>query len=486
MNERILLIRANHTQDKKDGYTTFPSGLAYIAAALIKRGYKVYVIDLTLEDVDYGDFSNRIKKFNPHIIGISALSYEYYQVKKLSAYLKTVIPCKIILGGHLASFNYDLILKRTNVDICVLGEGELTIVDLLENLSSLEKVKGVAYRDEGKVIVNGPRELIRDLDTVSFPAYELFDINKYSEFLMRDIYMPHRYLSKKSTHRKMTLVGGRGCPFSCDFCSKMFTTIRRRNIDNIIEEIKYLKGRYAIDIFGFQDELLFLNKNYIYEFCQKIKALEVNWYGDARIDIVDRDMLEMFTKSGCLTISFGVESGSEKILKNMNKKITPAQIEKTIKNTLEVNLTPGMGLILGYPGEDINTVQETIDLFKRIGYPGIRFRYITPYPGSPLYHRCIKNGAIKNEEEYLESLGDGSGPYRFRFNFTNFTDKELENLLPTTVEKIIRNYIIHLLRHPKYLFRYLFQKDFMNPVYYYYNRWFHPTNYDKATKKRRT
>ncbi len=484
MSERILLIRPNHTQDRKDDYVTFPLGLGYIAAVLIKRGYKVCVIDLTLEDVNYDDLENRIKKFDPNIIGISALSYEYLQVKKLSAYLKRVIPCKIVLGGHLATYNYDLVLKKIGVDICVIGEGELTIVDLLENLFSLTEVKGIAYKEDGKIILNAPRELISDLDTLPFPAYELFDINEYSEFLMKDIYMSHKYLPKKKTHRKMTLESGRGCPFACQFCSKVFTTIRRESVDRIIEEIKYLKERYAIDVFGFQDELFFLNRNYINEFCQKIRPLGVSWYGDARVDTVDRETLEMIVKSGCLTISFGVESGSEKILKNMNKKTTPSQIEETLKNALEVGLPTCMGLILGYPGEDKQSVQDTIDLLKRVGHPGIRFRYITPYPGSPLYNHCIENGLIENEEEYLESLGDGTGPYRFRINLTNFTDEELRGLLPETIKKAIRNYLIYLLKHPNHLFKYLTNKDFMNPIYYYYNRWFHPTNYDRAAKKR--
>ena len=484
MNRRILLIRPNHTQDKKNNYATFPSGLAYVASVLIKRDYTVNITDLTLEDVNYDNLAERVKRFNPDIIGISAMSFEYAQVRKLSSYLKKIIPCKIILGGPIV-FNYDLILRKIDVDICVIGEGELTIVDLLENLSSLAEVKSIAYRDNGQIIRTAPRELIRDLDAIPFPAYELFDMDKYSRLLIKDAYISHKYLPKKKVHRKMSLEASRGCPFACDFCSKLFRTTRRRSADRVIEEIRYLKERYDIDVFGFYDELFFSNKDAVYEFCQKIRPLEVGWHAMFRVDTVDRESLEMLKKSGCLEITFGVESGSDKILKNMNKKTTSSQIEETLKNALEIGLLTDASFILGYLGEDKDSVQDTIDLLKRVGYPGIRFRYITAYPGSLLYDRCIENGLIENEEAYLESLGDGTGPYRCRINFTKFTDEELTALLPETTTKILRNYLIYLLKHPNYLFKYLTRKDFMNPVYYYYNRWFHPTNYDKASKKRR-
>jgi radical SAM superfamily enzyme YgiQ (UPF0313 family) len=206
----------------------------------------------------------------------------------------------------------------------------------------------------------------------------------------------------------------------------------------------------------------------------------VNWYGDIRVNIVDEESLRLFKESGCLTISFGVESGSQKILDNMNKRITVDQIKKTIKTCLKLDLIPGMGMIIGYPGENKNTIQETINMFKEIGYPALKFRYITPYPGSRLYNECVKNNIIKDEEKYLESIGDGTGPYRYRFNFTDFSDEELTAILPYTVNTILKNYLLYLIFHPIRLIQYLFQKHFMNPFCYFYNKIKNPTNYDKA------
>ena len=296
--------------------------------------------------------------------------------------------------------------------------------------------------------------------------------------------MSRKFLIKRKEYRKMSMEVGRGCPFNCNFCSKMFTNIRRRSIKKIFEEIKYLKESYGINIFGFQDELLFINKKYISEFCKTIKPLGINWYGNARVDTVNREMIELVAKNGCLSVSYGIESGSEKILKKMNKQTDPIMIKETLHMTTDVGMPMNMGLILGYPGENQDTVNDTIQLLKEVGYPGLSFRYITPYPGSQLYDDCLKQKIITNEEQYLESLGDGTGPYRFRINFSDLSDDELRDLAPATTKKVFRNYLRYLLLHPIRLFKYLRYKDFMNPMYFLYNRWQHPTNYDKAGEKK--
>jgi len=228
--KNIVLMRLNGTQDKRDNYVTLPLGLGYIAAVLKKEGYKVSIVDLTLEDVNYDNVIERLRNIGPDLVGITALSYEYIQVKKMASLLNKNIQCKIVLGGHLPLYNYKLVLEKTNVDICVIGEGELTIVDLLNNISSLEKVKGIAYKENEQVKLNEARELINDLDTIPFPAYELFEMEKYSTLLMNDIYLSKKFLPKKRTHKKTSMEAGRGCPFSCEFCSKMFKKGRRRSI----------------------------------------------------------------------------------------------------------------------------------------------------------------------------------------------------------------------------------------------------------------
>jgi len=481
---KVLLIRPNSTQDKQDTYVTFPLGIGYIASVLKKDGHNVDVIDLTLEDVNYNNLVRRIRNFNPDIIGISALSYEYSQVKKLSSFLKKAGGCKIVLGGHLASHNYDIVLRRTNIDICVIGEGELTAIDLVNNIDDIRNVNGIAYKGRsGVIILNPPRELIKDIDTIPFPAYELFDMEKYSRMSMNDIYLPKKFLPKEKQYRRASMEIGRGCPFNCDFCSKMFKRIRRRSIGSVFSEMKYLKDNYGINVFGFQDELLFINKDYISDFCKKIEPLKISWYGNARIDTIKKEMIDIAIKNRCLLISYGVESGSSKILKNMNKKTNPSQIKDVLKMTMRKGMPINMGLILGYPGETEETVDDTVNLLKDVGYPGLSFRYITPYPGSGLYNRCLEDGTIKDEEKYLESIGDGTGPYRFRINFTEFSDGELMDLAPKTIKRVFRNYIFYLLKHPQTLFQYLKYKDFMNPIYFVYSRWKRPTNYDKAGKK---
>ena len=220
------------------------------------------------------------------------------------------------------------------------------------------------------------------------------------------------------------------------------------------------------------------------EFCDSIHDMQIGWYGNARIDSVDRDVLQKAKDNKCLLIAYGVETGSRKILKNMNKRITPEKIIDTLKTTMDVGLPLDMGLIIGYPEEDRSTIQETVDVLDEVGFPGLRFRYITPYPGSELYDQCIESGSISDEEQYLISLGDGTGVTRFRINFTKLTDQELTDIISETSDKVLKNYIMYLFKNPKKLLKYIFQKDIMNPIYILYNRWFNPTDYDKARKKK--
>ena len=264
--DNILLLRPNHTEDKKDTYISLPLGLGYIGSSLLKEGYNVLIIDLALENVNYNNLTERIKKFNPKVIGISALSFQYIHVKKLVNYLKSITTCKIILGGFLATYNYNIVLEKILIDICILGEGELTIIKLLKNLDNLSNVSGIAYKENNQIIATSSNELIKDLDSIPFPAYHLFDIDKYSIFSMSDMYIPHTYLKKKKIHKQLTLIGTRGCPFACNFCSKMNYIYRPRSLKSVIEEIKYLKNTYDIDIFGFHDELLFSNFKQIQDF----------------------------------------------------------------------------------------------------------------------------------------------------------------------------------------------------------------------------
>jgi radical SAM superfamily enzyme YgiQ (UPF0313 family) len=220
----------------------------------------------------------------------------------------------------------------------------------------------------------------------------------------------------------------------------------------------------------------------MFDFCDKIKDWEIGWYGNARINTVDKETIKKAKESKCLEIAYGVESGSPTILKNMNKKITTNQIIDVLSYTISIGLPFDMGLIIGYPGENRITISETINMFKKIGYPALKFRYITPYPGSKLYNMCIDNKLIVDEEKYLISLSDGTGPYRFRINFTEFSDEELAVLIKETTHKIFNNYLKYLLKNPKKMFCRMFLKDITNPLYVWYNRAMRPTNYDKARK----
>jgi len=479
-SKRVLLLRPNSTDGHKDSYVAFPLGLGYIASSLRDVGHQVSVIDLTIEEVDEDLLRRRVKVFSPDMVGITALSYAYDPVKKLAALIKSVVKCPIVLGGQLSTYSSHVVLRNTAVDICVIGEGELTSIELMKHLDDPSKVLGVSFIRNGEQVFTPSRPVIEDLDSISMPAYDLFPMDEYTK--MNDVYLSRQHTAKGKVHRKLCIEAGRGCPFGCHFCSTTFKRVRKRSVGSLVAEMRYLHYVYGVDTFGFQDELFFSSKSYVREFCSNISDMQIGWFGNARVDTVDEETILLARDNKCLEIAFGVESGSQSILDAMNKKTKVDRIEHIISFAIDSNMPIDMGLILGYPGENEKSVQDTIDMLSRIGYPGLKFRYLTPYPGSKVYDAFVKSGFITDEDRYLTSLGDGRGPYVPRFNLTEFDDDALRRLLKVVSDKVFMNYIIYLLLRPWKLMRRIFRKDVMNPLYVIVNRIQHPTNYDKARK----
>lgn len=450
--QKIILIQPLHRLYPKKGprckrhqQIVFPFGIGYIASFLLNKGYEVEIFDIHGLLLDEDEVEKRIPSLKCDIIGISAFSTQYSYVKWLVELLKKELGVKIIIGGPLATHSYELVLKDTNADICVIGEGELTTLEILENMENLDKIKGIAYRKNGQVIKNPPQEYIKNLDTLLYPTYDLFQMDIYTNTKFQDVVEKS---AKYSNLRIMGLICGRGCPFNCNFCSKNFKGLRLRSIDNIIDEIIFLKDKYNISGIHFVDELVVVSKRRIEKLTERIKPLNIKWDCQGRVDIIDYNILKKMKDAGCVSIGFGIESGSPKILKNMNKGITPTQIEMALKSAIKVGLDVKVQLIFGYPGETKETIAETINLFKGIGHPGRRFNLITPLPGTPIYTEALNKGLIKNEETYLDEISYNFGYGSVQVNFTEFHDTDLYSLMHKTVRTMLQNYRKYLIKHP--------------------------------------
>ncbi len=439
---KILLINLpNRYQDKTRKEVFFPVGLGYVAGAILEARHEVEILDIYALGLSDEKVMSIIKDNVFDVIGISAMSTQYKYVKWLASKIKELHKDKeIILGWVLATYSAKIVLETTDVDICVIGEGENTIKELLANLNNLSGVKGIAYKSGVEIEVNPPREYIKDLHSLPRIPYEIFPMDIYIDKLS------HSGLSQGQ--KTLNISCGRGCPYECTFCSKSFSGIRLRPIKDIMEEISFLKTKYGVRRIFFSDELLITNKNRILEICENISPLKVSWSCQGRINLIDEEILRKMKQSGCTSIGYGIESASQKILNAMNKKIEIKKAEEIIKFTKKAGLKPVLQFTFGYPGEDMLTIKETIEFFRRVDEPFVEFSPITPLPGSPLWDDCVNNKIIKDEVTFLENLEGGyMSDAPTLVNFTSFEPEELNRLRIWSENRIRLNY---MKKHPLY------------------------------------
>lgn len=448
---KILLINAffptTRIPDKKNWMSYFPFGIGYVAGYLRSKGVEVEVLDILGECLSIEETKERIAHTRFDAVGITGMSSQYLYVKGLSGFIKKHFNVPVILGGSLSTYSYETVLKTTDVDICVLGEGEIAVLEILQNLNNLSNVKGIAFKKKGNIEITSTRTPTRNRDILPFPAYDLFDMDRYTK---TPLYSEAKTRAKYADIRCAYIIAGTGCPFKCHFCSKNLS-VGYRSVDNIIVEMKYLMERYNVRGFHFGDELLVINRKRMLEFTEKVKPLNILWAGQARVDTVDRELLKTMKDSGCVAIGYGIESGSQELLNAMNKGITLQQIENAMKWAMDVGLEIKVQLMMGYPGENESTLQETVDLFKRLGHPGRRFNIFTPLPGSKAYDDCLKNGLIKDEGAYLSKLsmgGSGFSSKKVLLNFSSFSDEELIKMKRWAEKEMKKNYKRTLLKDP--------------------------------------
>jgi radical SAM superfamily enzyme YgiQ (UPF0313 family) len=415
----------------------FPLGLAYIAAVLQKTGHDVQVLDINAYRYKFEDIKIMVNWDTFNVIGITGMVTQYSYIKKLTLFLKEYHPnIKIIVGGPIGSTVPKLMLEKTGTDICIVGEGEITIVELLSALNRFKpftSVDGIAYKENDKVIFTKPRELIKDLDTIPFPAWDLFPV---------DIYVNYSVTGYDKNSRNMAVLTSRGCYGRCSFCWDTFgKKVRFRSPKNVIEEFKILKEKYNINRINPYDETFTANKKRVIEICDLMikEKLNFKWDCGARVNTVDEELLKKLKEAGVDYMLYGIESGSQTILNEMHKDIKKEQATKAIRMTRKLGIEMITPLMIGFPSESKETIQESIDFFTKENiYCGEAF-FPTPHPGAPLYEYTMKKGLIEDEEKYLETLGEFTN---LHINLTNMSDEELICLKKNAEKKIFISYFI--------------------------------------------
>lgn len=417
----------------------FPLGLGYIAAVLLKNGHDVQIYS---QDKNHYPEEHLLKFLNENsfdVVGVGVTA-GYYQYRKLLKISKAINKSEqrpfFVLGGHGPSPEPEFFIKKTGADAVIIGEGEITIVKLLEALENhypLKNVKGIAFREGDKIIINERQPLIEDIDSIPMPAYDLFPMDYY-----RLTRLP--YVDK--TDFMISILSGRGCTFNCNFCYRMDKGFRPRSSDSIIDEIFFLKNKHGIIYFDFADELLMSSIARTVNLCEDIlKAnCDIKWFCEGRLNYAKPEVLNLMKRAGCVFINYGIESMDDQVLKNMNKALTTEIIKKGIEATLACGISPGFNIIWGNIGDNKITLNKGVEfLLKYDDCTQMRtIRPVTPYPGSPLYYYAIEKGLLKDCEDFYENKHINSD--LLAINFTDLSDEEFHRSLLEANTRLIQNY----------------------------------------------
>lgn len=392
-------------------YTPFkvepPLGLGYLAAVLMDAGFKVNLLDVPAEAISLLKVKERIKEFDPDMVGISCLSSSVYQsVLSIASIAKKINPqIKVCVGGaHPSALPYEC-LDEEVIDFVVLGEGEETFSELCRHLEigghDFSKIEGLAYKREGRINVNEKRPPIRDLDKLPFPARDLFPMEKYlTTFFPFGI----------RKHRFGNIITSRGCPYDCLFCSihSVWGRLwRSRSPDDVVDELEILVERYKVKEVFIEDDNMTLNYKRAVKICRTIvdRGIDVKWRcrNGIHINTLDKSLLKEMAEAGCYAIAFGIESGDERVLHNIiGKKISLRRVRKVIRWAKEVGIKTEGFFILGHPGENFDTFRRTVEFAKQLPLDTADFFVATPLPGSRLYQLCLQRGYIPEHIDWSD------------------------------------------------------------------------------------
>lgn len=427
---KILVINVALRPNSPKKY--FPVGLGYIVSAIEMAGFDFDLLDIDAHRYSDEQIENFIRKKKYDVVCMGCIVTGYKIIKSLSLLIKKCHPhSKIIAGNSVATSIPEILLVKTGVDIAVIGEGDLTIVDLLQALlesKPLEEVNGICFKKEGKVFWTKPRPLIKNISSIPFIDFSIFDTEIYIE--SSKTFVPEPLPIPREEVRGLSINTARGCIADCTFCYHVFKgkPYRYRSADSIIREIKLMIEKYSLNYVFFSDELTFFSKKQTLEFVQKIIDEDVHfyWMADCRAGLFNEEsdvhIIKKMKEAGCVGVGYSLESSDPVILNKMNKRITLEQFKKQTQLFNKVGMKTWTGLVFGYPQETPETIKKTFDCcIENEIYPSVG--YLLPQPGSPMYDYAIKHGFITNEEDYLMKMGDRQD---LRINLTQMSDDDLE------------------------------------------------------------
>jgi radical SAM superfamily enzyme YgiQ (UPF0313 family) len=395
-----------------------PLGLCYLAAASLKAGHDVKIMDCVAEKISLPDLQQKIKNHPPDVTGVTATTVSFEAAKRVIKAVKdTDSAITTILGGaHISALPRATMAECGEIDIGVFGEGEETIRDVLERLSrhqSLLGVRGTVIRQNGQIVENDRREPIKDMDDIPLPARHLLkDLRLYSHTPFRG--------AKFMT----TMITSRGCVFNCGFCDQSVfgRAWRHHSPEYVVAEIAHLKEKYGVDFISFEDDNFMISTKRTAEICRRMidSDFQISWSCLGHVTELDEHVLPLMKKAGCRTIYLGIESGSARILELVNKKIGLEDIRRGVKLIKKHRIHVTGSFILGLPTETRAEIEQTVRFALSLPLDGVSFFTFTPYPNTRLRDLAAKNGRVS------EHWADYSGhPNCLPFIPDGYGDQEL-------------------------------------------------------------
>jgi anaerobic magnesium-protoporphyrin IX monomethyl ester cyclase len=424
----------------------FPLGIGYLAAVLKKHG-----ADVTVCCQDVFHYSNEelaekyLKNKTYDLIGIGFMAARFKETildlcKTVNKHKKNA---KLILGGHGPSSIPEYVLKTTQADLVAIGEAEETIIEVLDTIllkKDFSQIKGIAYRDGDNVFVNGRRKPVKNLDSLPFPAWELFPMDKYTTNM--------KYMGQAEDQKAMQVLTSRGCVNKCTFCYRLEKGFRFRSMENVMQEIKALYDTYNVTYFTIQDELFVASVKRFKEYLAGLEKygllhnIKYNISVGIRADIANDEMAKLLKESGCQKVNIGFESTSQICLDDYKKNTTVEDNIRTAELMKRNNMNMGVNFIFGAPHDTEETLKQNVQFIKKYNqYQELRtIRPVTPYPGSEMFDYAVEKGLLTGPEEFFERFKNSD---LITVNFTEIPNDKFYKMLFEANKELILDHFQH-------------------------------------------
>ena len=429
--------------DNGGAQNQLPMGPCYVAAYLKQNG--IDDIHYYSQDIYHYPEEHLTEYLSSHKFDVVGVGFTagYYQYRKILAICQAIKKAKtrpfLVLGGYGPTPVPEFYLKVTGADAAVIGEGEIPFLNLiraLENKTPLHNVKGIAFRDGDRYVVNEREAPIRDLDSIPYPYYDP---------LPMEYYVNAKMFQMKPTDRMIDMVTSRGCNYRCNFCQRLEKGIRFRSAENIIDELKKYIRDYRVSFVVFWDDLFMFSEKRVAELTEGIlkNNIKINYWCTGRLNIVNKRIIKMLKRSGCTYIDYGIEQFDNFALQQMNKVQTEEQIIKGIELTQREGIRIGFNIIFGNLGDTRESLRKSMALLKKYNdYGQLRvIRPVTPYPGSALYDTAIERGLLTGPEDFYDRHKNVE---LLTVNFTDIPDDEFHKLLFEVNKEVIEDYYHHM------------------------------------------